>query len=131
MAPLGSADRTLRHPSPSLLKALLCRLLQSLACFTAARVATRVADERESNGASTQLPAQPLQSPRVLNAASLLLPAVIGVFPGGESGDGFEAYKSAANTLRSDYDFAHVTDASFLEEAKGELLHSLHSLSEN
>ncbi len=46
-------------------------------------------------------------------------PAVIAVFPGGESGDEFEAYRTAANSLRGDYDFGHTTDASLLAEANG------------
>lgn len=43
---------------------------------------------------------------------------VIGVFPGGESGDAFTAFQETASALRSDIEFGHITDASLLPEAK-------------
>lgn len=47
--------------------------------------------------------------------------AVIGVFPSGAKGADYDAFLAAAESLRSDYDFGHVTDAALLPEAKGRL----------
>ncbi len=48
--------------------------------------------------------------------------AVVGVFPGGAMGADFEAFSAAASAMRSDYEFAHVTDAALVSQAKGALL---------
>lgn len=45
--------------------------------------------------------------------------AVIGVFPSGTKGAYYDAFLAAAESLRSDFDFGHVTDAALLPEAKG------------
>lgn len=44
---------------------------------------------------------------------------VVGVFPGGAKGADFEAFSAAASAMRSDYEFAHVTDAALVSQAKG------------
>mmetsp|Transcript_2672 Transcript_2672/g.7943 ORF Transcript_2672/g.7943 Transcript_2672/m.7943 type:complete len:497 (+) Transcript_2672:181-1671(+) len=44
---------------------------------------------------------------------------VVGVFPDGAKGAEFEEFVAAANKLRNDYEFAHVTDAKLIAEAKG------------
>ena len=47
---------------------------------------------------------------------------MVGVFPGGAKGADFEAFSAAASAMRSDYEFAHVTNAALVAQAKGEIL---------
>ncbi len=44
-------------------------------------------------------------------------PAVIGVFSGADAKE-FKAFESAADGMRSDFDFAHAFDASLVDEVR-------------